>query len=95
MSFYCESCEERGEDAERLVDILTADNERLRYAIKLERGKTEKADEDNERLRRLLREAVDVVESCHDCLRYSGGDILARIDAALGTPADQPKDTGK
>lgn len=33
MSFYCENCEERGEDAERLVDILTAENAALRHDL--------------------------------------------------------------
>ena len=30
MSFYCENCEERGEDAERLVDMLTAERDALK-----------------------------------------------------------------
>ena len=38
-------------------DKALRENDALRYAIKVERGKTEKADEDNERLRSRLAEA--------------------------------------
>lgn len=31
----------------------------------------------------LLREAVDVVESCHDCIRGDSPELHARIDAFL------------
>ena len=60
---------------------LRAEIERLRYAIKVERGKTEKADEDNERLRGLLqRWREQWGDGCQP-----DGDLIDETDAALGT----------
>ena len=69
----------------RLACVQRREIERLRYAIKMERGKTEKADEDNERLRGLLRE-LDECGAVANWLRVSD-DLRARVRAALGTPA--------
>ena len=68
----------------RTCEMLQADNERLRYAIKVERGKTEKADEDNERLRGRMRLALQHIDAgSYQTARYV-------IDAALGTQVDLP-----
>ena len=75
-----------GSGLDDLVRRQQAEIERLRLAIKLERGKTEKADEDNERLRERLAEAEVLL---HDWREQYGdgaqpsGDLIDGTDAFL------------
>ena len=44
---------------------------------------------ENERLRALLKEAVDCTENCCGCISQHGGDLKARIDAALAAKEEK------
>ena len=73
---------ERELDEERLK-ALSSEGQWIEHSEKLA-AERDAALRKVEELRGLLREVVEVVAACHNCLSYEAPELADRVDAALG-----------